>query len=310
MSIPAERLREGQQILVRGKVAFSRLTALITGDELVKSIERARKRGSLYPTEQPHTTISLVDPVILFADANAPTQEEQFVSERIYVGKSGANAGRGAFSIDSTSPYLPTVLEQDPGNPGSYRQLVLERDLDTDMDVTIVLQVFKPKTREKRGLGLQQVILNEPVRYYSGGGADTSALAARGIVVNGPIAAVPATAPTTGSVATQDPYGDAGQDPYGVPANTQMSPEGLAAPMPGAQGTPFAPAQPQAPAAAVAPQAPAGETPAQTIARLQQQLAESQQATAASGGASAFDGGSQSTPDPWAVTASAPAFQG
>lgn len=329
MSISAENLREGQQILVRGKVAFSRLTALITGDELAKSIDRARKRGSKYPTLKPHTTISLLDPMVLFADSNAPTPEEQYVSERFYVGKSGANAGRRAYSIDSTSPFLPTVLEQDPSAPGAYRQLVLERDLDTDMDVTLVLQMFKPKDSEKRAIGLQQVILNEAVRYYNGGGG-TDALAARGIVVNGPISAVsaaPADAPAAAPVAQQPGMVAPAvptQDPWGapqVPANTHITPDGLAAPMPGAQGTPFAqpqapaqvaPAQPVAPAAPVqqqAPAAPMAETPEQTIARLQQQLQEQQNAAAASGGASAFDGAT-AAPNPWEVGQSAPVFQG
>lgn len=336
MTIPAERLREGQQILVRGKVSFSRIASLIDGPALKKRIEQERARGSLYPTLVPHTTISLVDVQVLPLNPQAPTAEEQFVHEKIYEIKKGDNAGKRGFGIDNKSTFLPTVLEQDPDNQGAYRQLVLEHDLAADMDVTLVIEVFKPKGYEKRGLGLQQVVLNEPVRYYASAGLDTSALAARGIVVNGPIRSVSAAeAPVDSQTAAADFAHEAALSGFDIPANTGADANGLPVPTPGAVGVApvqtvaaqafpqvapqTAPASHQVPAAA--PTAPAipgalpGETAEQTIARLQQQLAETQAAQAASGGESAF--GAAPAPvaggelSPWNVPGGAPAaFQG
>lgn len=327
MSIPAERLREGQQILVRGKVSFSRLAQLVDGEALERSIAQALQRGSLYPTRKPHTTVNLVDAQVLVANPANPTPEEQFVHEKIYAVKSGDNAGKSGYGIDNVSSFLPTVLEVDPENPGTYRQLVLERDLAGGMDVTLILQVFKPKGYEKRGIGLQQVVLNEPVRYFSSG-VDTSALAARGIIVSGAVRPVTAAESPAAAAAASVPAAVATD--VSIPANSQVGANGLPAPTPGAQGAVPAPnlaaqmfpqttptaspvAQAQPPVAQAAPVAqaqvaqPPVETPEQTIARLQQQLAQNKAASQASGGGSAFDnelvgaGASTSAPGPWDV---------
>lgn len=328
MTVPAERLREGQHILVQGTISFSRLAALIEGEALQRSIQQATARGALYPTKVPHTTVSLVDAQVLPADANAITPEEQFVFEKIFAIKSGDNAGKPGFSIDNKSNYLPTVLEMDPDNAGEYRQLVLERDLATGMSVILVLETFKQGDYAKRGLGLQQVILQEPVRYYSSG-FDASALSARGIIVNGPVRSVAGTgAAATPAEATEQFNAEAGRNGFPVPANTGTNAQGLPVPMPGAQGiapqvapagypaaAPVAPAYPAAavaaPAAPVAQAAPlaqafpaAPETPEQQIARLQQQVNERSAAAAASGGGSAFDAApaaAPAQPSPWGV---------
>lgn len=334
MPVPAERLREGQQILVRGKTSFSRIASVIDGPALERRVAQELKRGSLYPTKVPHTTISIIDAQVLPLDPTAPTQEETFVFEKTFELKTGENAGRRGFNVDNKSTTLPTVLEMDPDVAGSYRQLVLERDLASGLDVTLVLEVYKPKGYEKRGLALRQVVLHEPVRYYASSGVDTSALAARGIVVNGPIRTVSASE-SPAAVSPEDAAAtfqeEAARTGFAVPANTGVSAEGLPVPTPGAIGSapmsaPAAQMFPQsapvtqAPAPVAAPAAPAvagafpGETPEQAIARLQQQLAESQNAQAASGGASAFDAPAPAAVGgltPWDVPGAGPAaFQG
>ena len=336
-TIPAERLREGQQILVRGRVSFSRLARLVEGDDLIKSIEQARKRGANYPTTVPHTTINLVDAVVIPANPADVTPEEQFTHEKIYAVKSGDNVGKNAFSIDNKSSYLPTILEADPENAGQYRQLVLERDLASGIDVTLVLEVFKPAGYEKRGLGLQQVVLNEAVKYFSSG-VDTAGLAARGIVVNGPIRSV-AGADSTAAVAATF-AAEANSAGFPVPANSAADASGYAVPTPGAQGVIPAPslaatafpvsapavavaapvAQVAAPVAApvaatIAAPVQVLETPDQQIARLQQQIAEQAAAAAGSGGASAFVGAPVTAgavaPGPWDAAVAAPGvYQG
>jgi hypothetical protein len=328
MTISAAQLREGQQILVKGKTSFSRLASLVEGPALQKSIEQSKARGSLYPTTVPHTTINLVDVEVLAANPAAPTPEEQFVHEKTYTVKSGDNAGKVGYSIDNKSTYLPTILEQDPENPGQYRQLLLERDLAGGLEVTLVLQVFKSGDNANRGIGLQQVVLMEPVKYYSTG-LDTSALAARGIVVNGPIKTVSASDAAATAFA-----GEAERSGFD-PSTTQVSASGFAGPVPGMQGTvpapaavsPFpvstpapAPVAQFAPAPQTAPAPVPAAAPAQsaadTIAALEQQIAQQKAALAGQGGASAF-GDAAPAPvaaaatSPWDVAgASAPAFTG
>ncbi|ROR76023.1 hypothetical protein SAMN06295974_3831 [Plantibacter flavus] len=341
MGIPAERLREGQQVLVRGNISFSRLASLVEGEALARSIEQAKSRGSLYPTKVPHTTINIVNARVVPGDPTNPTLEEQFVNEKIFPVKKGENAGKPGFGLDSKSTYLPTILEPDPEHEGQYRQVVLERDLASGLDVTIVINIFKNGDFEKRGLGLQQVVLHEELRYFASG-VSAAQLAARGIVVHGDVKPVTGVAagPVAGAAAPQAAVAAA---PVEYPANTVADPRGYAAPMPGAQGTfpapaaqsfpvsaplvqtaPAAQAFPQAaPAAALAAQqfpvsapvqapAPAAatvaapvESPEETIARLQQQLAEQAAAQNGSGGASAFDAAAPAAA-PTAVGGSSP----
>lgn len=299
MTIPAETLTEGQTILVRGRTTYSRLAALIEGEQLAARVKQARERGALYPTTDPHTTISIVDAQVIPLTPGALTREEQFVQEKIYITKSGDNAGKPAFGIDNKSSLLPTVLEPDPDGPaGTYRQIVLERDLASDLDVTLVLNIFASKGYAKKGVGLQQVALNEPVRYFQSAGLDTSALAARGIVVNGPIRSVSAA-----EAAAAQPAGATGTGTLaGLPANTEVDTYGFPAPSMGVPATPApaqtpvvpAPAQYPAAQAQVQQQVPAQaapaavESPEEQIARLQRQIAEQARANANSGGDSAF----------------------
>lgn len=288
MTIAAETLTEGQTILVQGKLSFSRLARLIEGAELEKRI--ASSKG-FYPTKVPHTTISLIDARVVPADPNNVTTEEQFVQEKMYQVKSGDNAGKTGYNIDDKSGYLPPVFGPSAENAGAYTQVILESDLASGLDVTLVLNTFKPAGYAKRGIGLQQVLVNEPVRYYSQG-ANTQDLAARGIVIDGPIKRVAGNDSTAAAPAPEEHGADTAADAYGNPAP---------APMTSAPAPVQAPAPQAAPVAAVSqaqatgqPQAAPEESPAEELARLR---AES----AANKGNSAFTqpAANAATEDPW-----------
>ena len=266
-TIPAERLREDQTVIVRGRISYSRLAKLIDGAELVRSIESARKRGSLYPTDRPHTTISLVDARVIPLNPSAPTVEEQYTAEKLYQVKSGDNAGKTGFSIDDKSPNLPPVFEPIPAEEqdgaGSHRQVVLQQDLDSGLDVTLVLRTFQSGSYAKKGLGIQQVILNEPLRYYNSASIDTTALSALGITIAGPVQRV-----SGAEAASRVPDAPVQvQDEGSLPEGTQVV-DGLALPGPVASAP--APAAFQQP---VAQAAPVVEDPAAEIASLKAQLA-------------------------------------
>ncbi len=326
-------VQPGETVRVRGKITFSRLARLIEGVELAKRIADSK---SNFPTTDPHTTVTVGDAQVVFVDPQNPTPAELYAQQKLFRWNIGKNANRVGFSIDNTSPYLPTILEMDPA--GGYRQLILERDLAQDLDITLDMGVFISKKTGKMGLGLNNVILNEPARYYGSAAVDnTAALAARGIVVNGPIQRIAGV--DSPAAASADQVEEA------LPANSQIGAYGLAMPAPGAMGTPpqqfqqQAPQPPQAPqfqeqppAAAYVPQpapvpvpemaggmpqmqpvqqafpqqpvlaqhapqgAPAQSSQDDEVQRLRQLLAEKEVAMAAAGGASAFDGGAQPVP--------------
>lgn len=316
--IPAERLREGQTILVKGFISFSRLARLIEGAELDKRVADGRKRGQLYPTTVPHTTISLIDAAIDFADQAAPTLEEQYVAEKLYAVKNGDNAGKIGFNIDDKSAYLPAVFEPNPEKAGTHRQVILDSDLASGIPVTLVLNTFGSDKYAKKGLGLQQVILHEPVRYYSQG-VDTSALAARGIVIDGPItrvagvdsmAAAPAPAELPAGTTT-----DGNGYPVPAPAPAQAVAQAVAQ-APTAQAPVYA--QP-APVAAPAPQpvaqaqAPVAAAPAPgSIEEMEARLAQMKANAGAGQGQSAFDPAPAADPSagPWSTEGAGVQYNG
>lgn len=284
MTIAAENIRPNQTILVRGKLTFSRLASLIDGDELQRRIAQQRQRGSLYPVDKPHTTISVVDAKVLAEDPNNPTLEEQYVAERTYTVGKGENTGKRGFNIDDKSRSLPVILEPNPDKEGTYRQVILESDLASNLDVTLVLETFD-SGHPKKGLGLAQVVVNEPVKYYASG-VDTQALAARGIVIEGGVKRV------SGADA-------AAKAPAGADSGTVIE-DGYALPAPGADDAAAysAPQAAAAPAAAPAAPAPVAAAPAPAAApaaqgelsteQLEQLLAQRKAAAEGQGGDSPF----------------------
>lgn len=285
MTITAETLRPGQQILVQGKLTFGKLSQQYQGAELERRITQQKQNGSFYPTDVPHTTVNIADAKVLFKDGTNPTIEEQFVQGKTYEIKSGDNQGKIGFGIDDKGKFLPAVFEKN-SETGKYAPVTLERELASGLDVILVLETYAPKGGyAKKGLGLSQVLINEPLKYY-GGGASVEALAERGIVFEAPAVRVEATAGAAAPAEGQGYQGEA------LPANTQIDQSsGLAMPSPGVAPAPaaapvatttVAPIPTPAPAA---PAAPVDDKDAQ-IAALMAQL-EAKNATPAGG--SAFD---------------------
>lgn len=207
--ISADQISAGKTILVRGTLRYSRLTKLIDGEELAQ--KNARRT---YPINQPHTSVTLDNPQVLpFDQTNGQlTLEERFVQERFRVSTYTETKGITQYWLDSKSRNLPII-----GIPNEDGQLVPDtsgQELAPGLDVTLVLQTYKPQNYAQHGLRIEQVIVNEPVRYY-GQNVSTEDLAARGIVW----AETPKAAP-----ATPEHGGD--EDQQGVQNLSQQAPEG------------------------------------------------------------------------------------
>lgn len=266
---PAERLMEGTVIKVSGLLSFSRLTSVYEGEELTRRISDERLRGSRYPVDVPHTTAALIDPVV---EPAGPTMnaEEVFVEESIFSLARGDNAGHKSFRADNRGRTLPTIMELQ--DDGSYVQVQPSGELARGLKVTLVLKVYKPKNYEKRGIGIEAVLVNEKVRVF-GRGSVADTLASLGVTVTGDL-----------------------QHPVSVAAppmsfeEVQAAAEQLPLPMPGVFDAeavaPEAPAEP-APAAPVAP------TPVESaddhIARLTAELAAAKAAAQPQAIASPWD---------------------
>lgn len=243
-TVTAEQLRENTNVLIQGKLGFARLNRLIEGAELA-TVSARRVQNGMQPINTPHTTVNLSQPQVLCADPANPTPEEIFVKEHCFVSKKNPDRGL-QYSLDSKGNSLPVIMIPSEQNPGQFEQDTSGQELATGLDVTLVLRTYKPKNYNKRGIALETVLVNEPVRYYQSNNT-MDALAARGIVVAGPIVPLQAGNTPQGEAAPIAPI--QGSDMPGTVMDGGY-------PMPGPGG-----AAPQAPAAPAAPQG--GYAPAQ-----------------------------------------------
>ena len=278
-SISASQLTEGSAVLIRGKLAFARLTSLIEGAALAASDQRKVQNG-MSPVGKPHTTATITEAEVQFADPANPTVEEQFVSERRYVSKKNPDTGAN-YSIDSKGTNLPIIAIPSEKGDGTYDQDTSGQELAQGLDVTLVLRVYKPKNFNNRGLSLDQVIVHETPRYYNAGGVATGDLAARGIVFNNPPRPVQAQAGS--AVAAPEEVGTEIEDGLSFPApQPAVAPAQVQAAPVQEQPTAVAP-QATAPAAAAAPTAAPVETAEEKLARLERENAELRNAGSAVG---------------------------
>jgi hypothetical protein len=223
-AVNAAQLTENTFVFIRGKLGYARLTRLIEGAELTASDQRRAQNG-MTPIGKPHTTATITEAEVVSKDPANPTLEDRFVEERRYVSKKNPASGLN-YSIDSKGSGLPTIFIPSAAGDGISEQDFSGQELAQGLDVTLMLRVYKPNGYSNRGLALEQVIVNEPVRYYAGAGVSQDELAARGIVLAAPVVAVRAPQGQAGTVGTAGAVGASG------PVGTEVSDEGLSFPAP------------------------------------------------------------------------------
>lgn len=277
-TVSASKLTENTSVFIRGKLAFAVLARVIQGEELAASDQRKVKNG-MSPVGRPHTTATITNAEVQFADPNNPTIEEQFVSERRYNSTMRPETGPN-YSIDSKGSNLPIIAIPSAAGDGTYDQDETGRELAQGLDVTLVLRVYKPKDFNNRGLALDQVIVHEAPRYYNAFGVDQAVLAARGIVLNGtprPVQAAPASAAPAAAV----PVATEVENGLSFPAPQPASAPAAVAAQSSVQTAPATVAVAPAPAAAPAPAQQ--ETLEQKLARLEAENASLKDAGSAVG---------------------------
>lgn len=258
--VQADQITPGVNIILRGKVDFSNIATVITGEELIKKNQQ-RERNNLSPIEaDSYTSISIRDAVVQQQDPNQMSLEEFYINERLYRpkadGKPNAREGEPFYTVINRGDRLPSTAWVDPVT-NKATPLVLPHELAKGVEVILILNVFKTK-RNNRGIGLNSVfIMGEPEYYIPGAvNVDADVLSHLGITMDSQEAAAP--------VATANPA---------LAANTEVR-DGHALPAAELQ-TPSAPAlTPEqqhiaelkaqiaaAQAAAAQPQAPVAQAP-------------------------------------------------
>lgn len=274
-TVSANQLADNTTFLIRGRVLYSRIRSQVAGEELARQNQRAMQQGR-QPRNRPYTTLSICQAEVVRANPNAPMMnpEEIFATESLYTSTTQPNNGL-CYSADNTGNYLPRLCVQEGNMVTELSADEIHGELDNGLLVTMVMRIYN-SGKPNKGITLDTIIVNEPIRFYQGGAAAN--LEKYGLTVNlqpnrqqaaapaqtapamgGPQPAYPAQAPVQqpmqapqapapGVVPNNVGYGytpgmdtmpfGQGQAPAAAPANPYGNPYGVPAGAPAAAPNP------------------------------------------------------------------------
>ena len=228
-TIKAQTLPVEEEAVIKGTLGFSRwLTQLLDGEDLQKSIAAEKQRGSQYPNMNIRCEAELLNPDVVFKDAQ-PNGTEKYLHERIFSKKDGTMCFR--LERNKTLPKFGvrqadgTIKEFDPAG----------KHFGEGNVVTAYYKVYQPKSFANKGVGLQAIVFeNEPVYYQGAGlpGGEWTRLpkeeAAAAPAQTAPQAAAPApaapAAPAAPQSAPADPWATQAAPAPAAPSNDGFAP--------------------------------------------------------------------------------------
>lgn len=188
---------------IQGEVSFSHISKMYEGEELIAANKRAQEHGGR-PSNKPYCTLTLDNPRILNPQT-LPADVVAVMQERFKLVK-GTNTVR--YYATSKSPSLPPVAYSvyagvELAGQGIADKLhPLEYELDTGLTVTVGARIFN--TPAGVGVGIDYVLIDEPIRYYESN-ALADVLASQGVTYVAPNSdkrqGVPATQPVADKAA-------------------------------------------------------------------------------------------------------------
>lgn len=241
--IMANQLTPNTYIYVRGNIEFSRLTRFLTPDEIKREEQRRAQYTNFPPLpDKPFTTVTVTNARIQQMNPGAPlTLEEQYIEQKFYQTK---NDNAQHYQLENKSNNFPNFYQVKINPDGSIDpkhvvEMPAKAELDKGLDVLLVLRVWKSQRFANCGIGLESVIVQEPIRYYQGGGA-LSHLAQMGITVDAQLSEDERQAARTTAQATNTamPAPEADHNitpmptPVQAPVGNQYSAQAQAAPTP------------------------------------------------------------------------------
>lgn len=174
-TVKNSQLTPNTAFYVSGELGFARITSQIAGEELRKSDERRAARGWI-PVGKPYTTATVNKAQVLMKNPQAPTIEEIYAQESLYTSQN-SNGGY-SYTCNNKGKFLPWVGQRNAD--GSVDQIVPEGELASGLKVTLCMRIFTVRGCLNKGVTLDGIIVEEPVRYYTNNQA-ASMLAESGI---------------------------------------------------------------------------------------------------------------------------------
>ena len=161
-TVQNSQLTPNTAFYVRGELGFARITSQIAGEELRKSDERRSARGWI-PVGKPYTTATVNKAQVLMKNPQAPTNEETYAQESLYTSQNGN--GSYSYTCNNKGKFLPWVGQRNAD--GSVDQIVPEGELASGLKVTLCMRIFAVRGRMNKGVTLDGIIVEEPIRYYN-----------------------------------------------------------------------------------------------------------------------------------------------
>ena len=229
-TVSANQLADNTTFLIRGRVLYSRIRSQVAGEELARQNQRAMQQGR-QPRNRPYTTLSICQAEVVRANPNAPMMnpEEIFATESLYTSTTQPNNGL-CYSADNTGNYLPRLCVQEGNMVTELSADEIHGELDNGLLVTMVMRVYN-SGKPNKGITLDTIIVNEPIRFYQGGAAAN--LEKYGLTVNLQPNRQQAAAPAQAAPAQAAPAMGGPQPAYPAQAPMQQPMQAPQAPAPG-----------------------------------------------------------------------------
>ena len=150
---------------IQGEVSFSHITRMYEGEELIAANKRAQEHGGR-PSNRPYCQLTLDNPRILNPE-NLPQDVVMIMQQRF---KPAKTTNVVKYYATSKSRNLPPVAYSVYAGAGLAGQGIadkahpLEHELDTGLTVTVGARIFD--TAAGVGVGIDYVLIDEPIRYY------------------------------------------------------------------------------------------------------------------------------------------------
>lgn len=196
-------VKEGDKIILKGKVAFARLDKAVTGDALARENERRARMGMLHT--KAFRSVSIEEPEIVQGDG---TPLANFYAQEVYNAK---GSGKPTMSFESKSLFAPSYghMQED----GTIQEMAdPEKNPAQGQVIYLMVTAFKAKGFTNLGSTFDAIVYEKGnINFYEGKG---NSLAGFGQAMNMPVQNMPSGGAQTQQ--TQENVAQEQQQPVGA----------------------------------------------------------------------------------------------
>lgn len=177
-------VKEGDKIIIRGKVTFARLDKAVEGEALARENERRSRNGMLHT--KAFRSVTIEEPEIVQGGGSALAN---FHGQDVYQAK---GTGKATMSFESKSLFPPSYGHMQDN--GSILEIAdPQKNPAQGQIIYLMITAFKAKGFNNLGSTFDAVVFEKgPIQFYEGRG---NSLAGFGQVMNMPVESMPNVSP-------------------------------------------------------------------------------------------------------------------